>query len=92
MINIAIITRYDAIFYTGGQPIDEKILKKHLLSYGSYVSTAPEYLVSDTLGYISGSLFSGCIRVRLLLQVNVIFILLIKNFNSLENILKSIRL
>ncbi|XP_008208031.1 reticulon-4-interacting protein 1, mitochondrial [Nasonia vitripennis] len=60
--------KYDAIFYTGGQLIDERILKKHLAPHGSYVSTAPEHLISDSLGYISSSLFSGCIRVRLLLQ------------------------
>lgn len=61
--------RYDAIFYTGGQFNNEHSLKKYLLPYGSYVSTIPEYLASDSLGYVSGSLFSGCIRIRLLFQV-----------------------
>ncbi|XP_015586866.1 reticulon-4-interacting protein 1 homolog, mitochondrial isoform X2 [Cephus cinctus] len=60
--------KYHAIFYTGGQPIDEFILKKHLLPYGSYVSTMPEYLTSDSLGFFFGSIFSGCVRIKLMVQ------------------------
>ncbi|XP_058796861.1 reticulon-4-interacting protein 1, mitochondrial-like isoform X2 [Phymastichus coffea] len=60
--------KYDAIFYTGGQLKHESSLKKYMLPYGSYVSTIPEYLASDSLGYVSGSLFSGCIRIKLLFQ------------------------
>ncbi|XP_014234289.1 reticulon-4-interacting protein 1 homolog, mitochondrial-like [Trichogramma pretiosum] len=60
--------KFDAIFNTGRQTVDDKILRKHLVPNGSYISTAPEYLISDSLGYITGSLFSGCIRIKLLLQ------------------------
>ncbi|XP_033333124.2 NAD(P)H oxidoreductase RTN4IP1, mitochondrial [Megalopta genalis] len=60
--------KYDAIFYTGGQPIDERILKQRLVPYGSYVSTTPEQLTSDSLGFISGSLFAGWVRIKLIIQ------------------------
>ncbi|XP_003705322.1 NAD(P)H oxidoreductase RTN4IP1, mitochondrial isoform X1 [Megachile rotundata] len=60
--------KYDAIFYTGGQPIDEYILKQQLLPHGSYVSTVPEQLTSDSLGFIFGSIFAGCVRIKLLVQ------------------------
>ncbi|XP_053985942.1 reticulon-4-interacting protein 1, mitochondrial-like [Hylaeus volcanicus] len=60
--------KYDAIFYTGGEPIDERILKKHLVPYGSYVSTIPEQLTSDSLGFILGSIFAGYVRIKLLVQ------------------------
>lgn len=60
--------KYDAIFYTGGQPIDEYILKQQLLPNGSYVSTIPEQLTSDSLGFIFGSIFAGCVRIKLLVQ------------------------
>lgn len=61
--------RFDSIFYTGGQPINERILKQHLMPYGSYVSTVPEQLTSDSLGFIFGSIFAGCVRIKLLVQV-----------------------
>lgn len=61
--------RYDAIFYTDNQPFQEHILKRHLLPHGSYVSTVPEQLTSDSLGFICGSIFAGCVRVKLLVQV-----------------------
>lgn len=60
--------KYDAIFYTRDQPIDYRILKKRLRPYGKFISTAPEYLRSDTLGFVSGSIFAGCVRIKLLLQ------------------------
>ncbi|XP_076681129.1 NAD(P)H oxidoreductase RTN4IP1, mitochondrial isoform X1 [Andrena cerasifolii] len=60
--------KYNDIFYTGGEPIDERILKQHLLPHGSFVSTIPEQLTSDSLGFILGSVFSGCIRIKLLIQ------------------------
>ncbi|XP_014204452.1 reticulon-4-interacting protein 1 homolog, mitochondrial-like [Copidosoma floridanum] len=60
--------KFDAIFYTGGHLVDKKILKRFLLPHGSYVSTVPENLISDSLGYLTGSLFSGFIRIRLLIQ------------------------
>ncbi|XP_076169066.1 NAD(P)H oxidoreductase RTN4IP1, mitochondrial isoform X1 [Ptiloglossa arizonensis] len=60
--------KYDAIFYTGGQPINKHILKQHLVPYGSYVSTIPEQLTSDSLGFIFGSIFAGYVRIRLLIQ------------------------
>lgn len=63
--------RYDAIFYTDNQPFQEHILKRHLLSHGSYVSTVPEQLTSDSLGFICGSIFAGCVRIKLLVQVLV---------------------
>lgn len=65
--------RFDAIFYTDSQPFQEHILKKHLLPYGSYVSTVPERLTSDSLGFICGSIFAGCVRIKLLVQVLVHF-------------------
>lgn len=61
--------RYDAIFYTDNQSFQEHILKRYLLPHGSYVSTIPEQLRSDSLGFICGSIFAGCIRVKLLVQV-----------------------
>lgn len=61
--------RYDAIFYTDSQPFQEHILKKFLLPHGSYVSTIPEQLRSDSLGFICGTIFAGCVRVKLLIQV-----------------------
>lgn len=51
--------------------MDESILKSFLLPHGFYVSTVPENLISDSLGYLSGSLFSGCVRIRLLFQVKL---------------------
>ncbi|KYN06277.1 Reticulon-4-interacting protein 1, mitochondrial [Cyphomyrmex costatus] len=60
--------KYDAIFYTDNQPFQEYILKKHLLPHGSYVSTVPEQLTSDSLGFICGSIFAGCVRIKLLVQ------------------------
>nr|XP_012232940.1 PREDICTED: reticulon-4-interacting protein 1 homolog, mitochondrial-like isoform X2 [Linepithema humile] len=60
--------KYDAIFYTDKHPIQEHILKKHLLPHGSYVSTVPEQLTSDSLGLICRSIFAGCIRIKLLVQ------------------------
>ncbi|CAL7938633.1 unnamed protein product [Xylocopa violacea] len=60
--------RFDAIFYTGGQPIEERVLRQHLVPYGSYISTVPEQLISDSLGFIFGSIFAGCVRVKLLVQ------------------------
>ncbi|CAK9801211.1 Reticulon-4-interacting protein 1 homolog, mitochondrial [Anthophora quadrimaculata] len=60
--------KFDAIFYTGGQPIDEYILRKHLVPYGSYVSTVPEQLTSDSFGFIFRSIFAGCVRIKLLIQ------------------------
>ncbi|KYN37296.1 Reticulon-4-interacting protein 1, mitochondrial [Trachymyrmex septentrionalis] len=60
--------KFDAIFYTDNQPFKEHILKKHLLPHGSYVSTVPEQLTSDSLGFICGSIFAGCVRIKLLVQ------------------------
>ncbi|XP_012166333.1 reticulon-4-interacting protein 1 homolog, mitochondrial [Bombus terrestris] len=60
--------KFDTIFYTGGQPINERILKQHLASYGFYVSTVPEQLTSDSLGLVFGSIFAGCVRIKLLIQ------------------------
>ncbi|XP_076762075.1 NAD(P)H oxidoreductase RTN4IP1, mitochondrial [Xylocopa sonorina] len=60
--------RFDAIFYTGGQPIEERVLRQHLVPYGSYISTVPEQLISDSLGFIFGSIFAGCVRIKLLVQ------------------------
>ncbi|KAK2579490.1 hypothetical protein KPH14_010803 [Odynerus spinipes] len=60
--------KFNAIFYTGGPPIESHILKKHLHPYGSYATTKPENLTSDSLGFISGSIFAGCVRVKLLIQ------------------------
>ncbi|OAD54144.1 hypothetical protein WN48_08274 [Eufriesea mexicana] len=60
--------KFDAIFYTGGQSIDERILRRYLTSCGSYVSTVPEQLISDSLGFIFGSIFAGCVRIKLLIQ------------------------
>ncbi|KOC65018.1 Reticulon-4-interacting protein 1, mitochondrial [Habropoda laboriosa] len=60
--------KFDAIFYTGGQSIDERILKQHVVPYGSYISTVPEQLTSDSLGFIFGIIFAGCVRIKLLIQ------------------------
>ncbi|XP_012056215.1 PREDICTED: reticulon-4-interacting protein 1, mitochondrial-like [Atta cephalotes] len=60
--------KFDAIFYTDNQSFKEHILKKHLLPHGSYVSTVPEQLTSDSLGFICGSIFAGCVRIKLLVQ------------------------
>ncbi|XP_043250099.1 reticulon-4-interacting protein 1 homolog, mitochondrial-like [Colletes gigas] len=60
--------KYDVIFYTGGQPIDERILKQRLVPYGSYISTLPEQLTSDSLGFLLGSIFAGYVRIKLLIQ------------------------
>ncbi|XP_050445675.1 reticulon-4-interacting protein 1 homolog, mitochondrial-like [Cataglyphis hispanica] len=60
--------KYDAIFYTDNQPFQEHILKRFLLPHGSYVSTVPEQLKSDSLGFICRSIFAGCVRVKLLVQ------------------------
>lgn len=61
--------RFDAIFYTDNQPFQEHIFTKYLLPHGSYVSTVPEQLTSDSLGFICGSIFAGCVRIKLLVQV-----------------------
>lgn len=60
--------RFDAIFFTDNQPFQERILKKYLLPHGSYVSTAPEQLTSDSFGFICGSIFAGYVRIKLLVQ------------------------
>ncbi|CAL1689032.1 unnamed protein product [Lasius platythorax] len=60
--------KYDAIFYTDNQSFQEHILKRYLLPHGSYVSTIPEQLRSDSLGFICGSIFAGCVRIKLLVQ------------------------
>ncbi|EFN89830.1 reticulon-4-interacting protein 1 homolog, mitochondrial [Harpegnathos saltator] len=61
--------RFDAIFYTdNNQPFEEHILKKYLKPNGSYVSTVPEQLTSDSLGFICESIFAGCVRIKLLVQ------------------------
>ncbi|XP_017877373.1 reticulon-4-interacting protein 1 homolog, mitochondrial-like isoform X2 [Ceratina calcarata] len=60
--------KFDAIFYTGGERINERVLRKWLIPYGSYVSTVPEQLTSDSLGFIFGSIFAGCVRIKLLVQ------------------------
>lgn len=72
MLNGRYCRRFDAIFYTGGQSIDERILRQHVVPYGSYVSTVPEQLISDSLGPIFGSIFAGCVRLKLLVQVHII--------------------
>lgn len=38
------------------------------MPYGSFVSTVPEHLASDSFGFVSGSLFAGCVRIKLLVQ------------------------
>lgn len=64
--------RFDAIFYTdNNQPFEEHILKKYLKPNGSYVSTVPEQLKSDSLGFICETIFAGCVRVKLLVQVRL---------------------
>ncbi|XP_043276965.1 reticulon-4-interacting protein 1 homolog, mitochondrial-like [Venturia canescens] len=65
---LSLYDKYHAIFYTGGYLSSDLILKRHLLPHGSFVSTMPEYLTSDSLGFVLGSIFSGCVRIRLLLQ------------------------
>lgn len=60
--------KFNAIFYTGGIPIESHELKKCLHPHGSYVSTVPEYLVSDSLGFISGSIFGAYVRFKLFVQ------------------------
>lgn len=65
---LTLYDKFDAIFYTGGQPINERILRQRLVPYGSYVSTVPEQLTSDSLGFIFGSIFAGCVRIKLLVQ------------------------
>lgn len=66
---IPLLYRYDVIFNTGGLPLDEYKLRRQLLPYGSYVSTVPEHLTSDSLGFIFGSVFSSYVRLRLAIQV-----------------------
>lgn len=62
--------RFDAIFYTdNNEPFEERILKNYLKPNGSYVSTVPEQLTSDSLGFICETIFAGCVRIRLLAQV-----------------------
>lgn len=60
--------KFHAIFYTGGEPMNEHALRKHLKAFGTYTSTAPERLMSDSLGLICGCLFAGYIRIKLLFQ------------------------
>ncbi|KAK0181626.1 hypothetical protein PV327_003896 [Microctonus hyperodae] len=60
--------KFHSIFYTGDQFMDHHILKKRLMPYGTFVSTAPKYLVSDSLGFVSGSIFAGYVRIKLLFQ------------------------
>lgn len=48
--------------------MDQRLMKKRLTPYGSFVSTMPEYLSSDSFGLISGSIFAGCVRIKLLVQ------------------------
>lgn len=60
--------KYNAIFYTCGPSTESHVLKKYLHPYGSYVTTMPEHLTSDSLGFISGSIFAGCVRIKLLVQ------------------------
>lgn len=64
--------RFDAIFYTdNNQPFEEHILKKYLKPNGSYVSTVPEQLKSDSLGFICETIFAGCVKIKLLVQVRL---------------------
>ncbi|XP_012269803.2 reticulon-4-interacting protein 1 homolog, mitochondrial-like isoform X2 [Athalia rosae] len=65
---LALHDKFNAIFYTGGQLIEDRILRNHLLPHGSYVSTIPEPLASDTLGFVFGSIFSGYVRSKLLIR------------------------
>ncbi|XP_011311493.1 reticulon-4-interacting protein 1, mitochondrial isoform X2 [Fopius arisanus] len=60
--------RYHAVFHTSQEPIDIRILKKRVISYGSFVSTLPEPLISDSLGFFLGNLFAAHLRVKLLFQ------------------------
>ncbi|KAH0944683.1 hypothetical protein HN011_000785 [Eciton burchellii] len=60
--------KFDAIFFTDNQPFQERILKKYLVPHGSYVSTTPEQLMSDSFGFICGSIFAGYVRIKLLVQ------------------------
>lgn len=77
--------RYDVIFYTGGVPIQHRMLKQHLMPHGSFISTVPENLTSDTLGFVFGSIFAGCVRVKLMFQVNLIYLFLLFIFFILKN-------
>lgn len=67
--------RYHAVFYTDHQPIDPRILKKRLLPYGAFVSTLPQPLTSDSLGFGFGSLFAAHVRLKLLIQVRKTFVI-----------------
>ncbi|XP_057327031.1 reticulon-4-interacting protein 1 homolog, mitochondrial-like [Microplitis mediator] len=60
--------KFHAIFCTEDRPVEYRFLKKHLTPHGSLVSTVPEYLASDSFGFVSGSLFAGCVRIKLLVQ------------------------
>ncbi|XP_033209573.1 reticulon-4-interacting protein 1, mitochondrial-like [Belonocnema kinseyi] len=60
--------KYDAIFYTGGQPIDANILKRYLANHGSYASTIPESLTSDSFGFVFGNIFAGYVRLQLVIE------------------------
>ncbi|XP_011506506.1 PREDICTED: uncharacterized protein LOC105368987 isoform X2 [Ceratosolen solmsi marchali] len=61
--------RFDAIFFTGGTcTINQNILKNYLSPNGTYISVTPENLMSDSFGYISGTLFAGCIKISQILQ------------------------
>ncbi|XP_034943214.1 reticulon-4-interacting protein 1, mitochondrial-like [Chelonus insularis] len=60
--------KYHVIFYTNDRPSDYYKLKRRVMPYGSFVSTIPQSLASDSFGFVSGSIFSGCIRIRLLFQ------------------------
>ncbi|XP_014605100.1 PREDICTED: reticulon-4-interacting protein 1 homolog, mitochondrial-like isoform X2 [Polistes canadensis] len=54
--------------HDNGQLTESHILKKYLHPHGSFVTTMPEHLMSDSLGFISGSIFAGCVRIKLLIQ------------------------
>ncbi|XP_011506507.1 PREDICTED: reticulon-4-interacting protein 1, mitochondrial-like isoform X3 [Ceratosolen solmsi marchali] len=61
--------KFDAIFFTGGTcTINQNILKNYLSPNGTYISVTPENLMSDSFGYISGTLFAGCIKISQILQ------------------------
>ncbi|XP_014478782.1 PREDICTED: reticulon-4-interacting protein 1 homolog, mitochondrial-like [Dinoponera quadriceps] len=67
--NLQLYYGFDAIFYTdSNEPFEERILRKYLKPNGSYVSTVPEQLTSDSLGFICETIFAGCVRIKLLVQ------------------------
>lgn len=59
---------FHTIFYTGDYNIDQRLLKRHLRLGGNIISTLPDNLTSDSFGFITGNIFSGYIRLKILFQ------------------------